>query len=522
MGCERDPARAILQAEDREKADMRRSIALALGLMVGGAAGAQTLRIGQIAEQMGTNDPHRAAATQDKAPLSWAHDALLRFPPGSADPARIEPDLAERFTRSPDGLTYTFHLRSGVRFHDGQPLEAEDVVYSLRRAADRARSAFASDYAPVSAIELVDPMTVRVVLRAPVAGAIGLFANYHGGQIVSRRADAGGQPPGTGPFRLERAASGFARMVAFDDHWRGRPAIRAIELRFITSDATRELAYTAGELDLIIGRREQRWVERMRALPNTVVEVFAPGEFRTLLISRRSAPLDDARVRRAIQHAVDPQAIARFVGTDVATAWPSPVPIGYLGATDDVPRFPPDLNRARALLTEAGHPNGVTIRAVVSSNSAQLPIMEVVQAQLRRANIRLEMEVVEHATYHARIRQDLSQFTFYGAARYPVADSYLTQFYHSASAPGRPTMSLNFAHCDAADAEIDAARTEPDEAKQMALWATAQRKILEAGCSVPLYDLRQVWVRRTNLDLGYRLEGALNLGPAITHATTLR
>ncbi|WP_439597128.1 ABC transporter substrate-binding protein [Falsiroseomonas sp.] len=498
-----------------------RLLALALAFALPSAVMAQTLRVGLIAQDMGTTDPHRASATQDKAPLAWAYDGLVRFPPGSADPAKLEPDLAESFVRSPDGLSFTFRLRPGIRFHDGTAMEAEDVVFSLRRAADRARSAFSGDYAPVTAIEVLDPMTVRVTLREAVAGALGLFANYHGGMIVSRRADAGGQAPGTGPFRLERAGGGAARMVAHDAHWRGRPAIRAIELRFITSDATRELAYTAGELDLFIGRREQRWVERMRAHPNTVVEVFSPGEFRTLLISSRSAPLNDGRVRRAVQHAIDTHAIARFVGLDVATPWASPVPPGYLGATEDLPRYPHDLARARALLAQAGHPNGVTIRAVVSSNSAQLPIMEVVQAQLRRANIRLDMEVVEHATYHARIRQDLSQLTFYGAARYPVADSYLGQFYHSRSAPGQPTMSLNFAHCSAADAEIDAARAEPDEARQLALWATAQRKVMEAGCSLPLFDLKQVWVRRAGLSLGYRLEGSLNLGPAITAQTRL-
>jgi peptide/nickel transport system substrate-binding protein len=492
-----------------------------MGMLVAGAVQAQTLRVGQIAQDMGTTDPHRATATQDKATASWAYDGLMRFPPGSADPARLEPDLAETVERSADGRSFTFRLRQGVRFHDGSPLEGEDVVHSLRRAADRQRSAFAGDYAAVTAVELAGPMTVRVTLSEPVAGALGLFANYHGGMIVSRRADTGGQAPGTGPFRLERAGGGAARLVAFDGHWRGRPAIRAIDVRFVTSDATRELAYTAGELDLIIGRREQRWVERMRALPNTAVEVFSPGEFRTILINTRSAPLSDPRVRRAIQHAIDPGAIARFVGLDVATPWPSPVPPGYLGSTDQVPRFAPDAARARALLTKAGHPQGITIRAVVSSNSAQLPIMEVIQAQLRRANIRLEMDVVEHATYHARIRQDLSQMTFYGAARFPVADSYLSQMYHSGSAPGRPTASLNFAHCDVADGEIDAARAEPDESRQLALWASAQRKILEAGCSVPLFDLRQVWVRRASLQLGYRLEGSLNLGPPITHATRL-
>jgi peptide/nickel transport system substrate-binding protein len=492
---------------------------LALGLATG--AEAQTLRVGIFTQDMGTTDPHRATATQDKAPVSWTYDGLVRFPPGSADPARLEPDLAESFERSADGRTFTFRLRSGVRFHDGSPLEGEDVVYSIRRAADPRRSSVAGDYAALASVELVEPMVVRVTLQEPVAGALGLFANYHGGQVVSRRADAGGQPPGTGPFRIERAGGGSARLVAHDGYWRGRPALRAIDIRFIPSDATRELAFTAGELDLFSGRREQRWVERMRAQPNTAVEVFSPGEFRTLLISRRSAPLDDPRVRRAVQHAIDPTAIARFVGLDVATPWASPVPPGYLGATEDVPRFAPDPNRARALLAEAGHRDGITIRAVVSSNSAQLPIMEVVQAQLRRAGIRLEMNVVEHATYHAMIRQDLSQFTFYGAARYPVADSYLSQFYHSASAPGRPTMSLNFAHCDAADAEIDGARAEPDEARQRALWATAQRKVLEAGCAVPLFDLKQVWVRRANLNLGYRLEGSLNLGPPITHETRL-
>src|SRR6185436_15556132 len=106
-----------------------------------------------------------------------------------------------------------------------------------------------------------------------------------------------------------------------------------------------------------------------------------------------------------------------------------------------------------------------------------------------------------HSTYHAKIRQDLSALTFYGAARFPVADSYLTQFYHSRSAIGTPTAELNFAHCEAADAEIDAARAEPDPQRQLALWAEAQRRIMTQICSVPLFDLLQVWVRRDTVDL---------------------
>jgi peptide/nickel transport system substrate-binding protein len=492
--------------------------------------GAQTLRIGLPASDVGTLDPHRATATQDKGTVVWSFSGLVRFPPGSADPGALEADLAERWEVSPDGLSFTFHLRRGALFHHGfGEVTAEDVAFSLRRAADREKSSFAADYAAVATIEVTGSHTLRVTLKEPVPLALGLFANYHGGNVVSRRAaeEAGEafrlRPVGSGPFAIDRVEAGQAvHLSAHDGHFRGRPKIRAIVGRYILSDSTRELAFTAGELELMAGRREQRWVERMRGVRGAVVEVIGPGEFRTLLINTRRAPLDDIRVRQALAHAIDVGGIIRFVGPDVATRGVSPVPPGYLGMIADVPTFAPDVTRARALLAEAGHPNGITIRSVVSNISAQQPIMEQVQAQLRRAGITLDMDIVDHPTYHQRIRQDLSGLTFYGAARFPVADSYLTQFYHSAAAPGKPTMSLNFAHCAVADDLIDAARREPDAARQMALWAEAQRKIAAALCSIPLYDLRQVWVRSDRLDYGYAMTGALHLAPPITEATSLR
>lgn len=508
---------------------MRRLLFAAL-LLAAPPLAAQTLRVGLPASDVGSLDPHRATATQDKGAVGWAFSGLVRFPPGSADPAALEPDLAERWTRSDDGLTWTFSLRDGAQFHQNfGTVTADDVVYSLRRAADPQRSSFAPDYRDVASIEAIDARTVRVVLKQPVPAPLGLFANYHGGNITSRRAaEQAGEgfrtrPVGTGPFAFDRVEAGQAvHLVAHPGYFRGAPKLRGITGRYILSDSTRELAFTAGELDLMSGRREQRWVERMRQARGAVVEVFEPGEFRTLLLNTRKAPLDDVRVRRAVAHAVNVDLIVRFVGADVARRGVSPVPPGYLGGITDVTTFAPDPARARALLTEAGHANGVSIPAVVSNISSQLPIMEQVQALLRRAGITLEMEIVDHATYHQRIRQDLSGMTFYGAARFPIADSYLTQFYHSMSAPGRPTMSLNFAHCAAADAEIDAARAETDPARQMALWATAQKKISDAVCSIPLYDLLQVWVRTEKLDLGYRLTGNLTLAPPITEATALR
>lgn len=496
----------------------------------GASAQERVLRVALTAADAGTLDPHRSSAGQDTPLFGWMFNGLVRFPPGSADPARIEPDLAERWERSPDGLVWTFRLRRGVKFHHGYgELDADDVVYSLRRAADPQRSSFASDYTDFRSVEAVDPLTVRITLARPVPSLLGLVVDYHGGLIVSRRAaeEMGDnfrrRPIGTGPFAFaEYRAQTATVLVAHRDYFRGTPQIARIESRYINSDSTRELAFTAGEIDLFTGRREQRWVERIRTQRGVVVDVFMPGEFRTILINTRMPPLDDIRVRRAISHAIDVGSIVRFVGADVVIAGRSVVPQGYLGETGSVPRYAPDLARARALLAEAGHPNGFTVRSVVSSIPTQQPIMEQIQAQLRRVGIVMEMEVVDHTTYHAKIRQDLSALTFYGAARFPVADSYLTQFYHSQSSIGRQTAALNFAHCSVADAEIDAARSELDPQRQLALWAEAQRKIMDAACAVPLYDLLQVWVRRDTLDLGYRLEGALNLGPPITEATRLR
>jgi peptide/nickel transport system substrate-binding protein len=192
------------------------------------------------------------------------------------------------------------------------------------------------------------------------------------------------------------------------------------------------------------------------------------------------------------------------------------VPEGYLGYTADVPQYEFSIEKSKALLAEAGYPDGVTIKAIHTTLPGMLSTMEAIQAQLRDAGINLEIEVVEHATFHEQIRKDLSPVTHYSAARFPVADTYLTQFFHSDSIPLKPTAVTNFSHCDVADAEIEAARVEPDPEKQLELWATAQRKIAEEVCAIPVYQNLQLWAWKDALDLGFEVNGSLNLSPAIT------
>ena len=123
-----------------------------------------TLNVGMAAQDVGRLDPHFAVSTNDREITAWMFNGLVRFKPGSIDPAEIEPDLAERWESSADGKTWTFHLRRGVRFHGNYgELTAEDVVFSLRKAANAQSSAFSADFRAFETIEAVDPHTVRIV-----------------------------------------------------------------------------------------------------------------------------------------------------------------------------------------------------------------------------------------------------------------------------------------------------------------------------------------------------------------------
>jgi peptide/nickel transport system substrate-binding protein len=226
-------------------------------------------------------------------------------------------------------------------------------------------------------------------------------------------------------------------------------------------------------------------------------------------------------VRQAIAHAINVDDLVRFAGKDVAVKGCSVVPTGYLGEDCSAGTYAYDLQKAKALLAEAGHPQGVTVKAIVSNVSSIFPVMEVIQSQLAKAGIKLDMNVVDHPTFQSQIRKDASPVVFYGAARFPVADSYLSEFYLSSAIVGTPTGVSNFSHCSVADKEIEGARVESDPKKQLVLWAEAQRKIHDQVCAIPLFSLQQVWAHNPRLKFGYDLKGSLSLAPPITEATTL-
>ena len=483
-----------------------------------------TLNIGMASADAGKLDPHIATTTPDKGLLHWMFNGLVRIQPGQSSSGLIEPDIASSWTASDDGLTWVFTMREDVDCHgDYGNLDAEDVVFSLERSASKDQSSFSGDFAAFKSIEATGNYEVTITLSNSIPSLLGTLVPYHGGNIVCKDAvEALGEgyertPIGTGPFMFaEYQPQQYVRLVANSEYFRGEPAIKEIFYRYIPSDASRDLAFQAGEIDMIYGRQDQTWVERIKKLPSTTVAIMSPGEMSMISLNKTVAPLDDIRVRQAVAHSIDRKTMVAFKGQDVALPAVSVVPEGYLGYTSDVPIYEFSIDKAKALLTEAGYPNGVTIKAIHTSLPGMLGTMEALQSLLRDAGINLEIEVVEHATFHEQIRKDMSQVTHYSAARFPVADTYLTQFFHSDSIPLKPKAVTNFSHCDVADAEIEAARIEPDPAKQLELWAIAQQKIGEEVCAVPIYQNLQLWAWKDTLDLGFEMKGSLNLSPAIT------
>lgn len=488
------------------------------------------LTLGAAAADIGNLDPHYSSSTTDRTLAAWIFGGLVRFAPGSTSPADIEPDLAESWEASDDKLVWTFKLKPGVQWHHGYgEVTADDVVFSLEKAADPKRSAFSSDYRSIDKVEAIDPHTVRITFNENIPSVLGLLSNYSGGFLVSKKAfeergaEFSRKPVGFGPFQLESIEPGVAvHFVAHKDYFRGTPKLEKITYRFLNAASARDLAFVAGEVDAITGLADKKWLGRTQAIDGVTVDIFEPSELTVMHVNIKKPPFDDIRVRQALAHAMNPEVIVQYRGPEFSRVPKSVVPTNNLGYSGDIALLSYDPEKSKQLLSDAGYPDGLTVKMI----SSQLPSYEssnqVLQAQLEGTGFTLELEPVEHATWHQMIRKDLSPIVSYGAARFPVADVYLTQFFDSASSIGSPTAVVNFSHCDVADEPIRAARIETNPEKQLELWREAQRRIIEAVCGIPMSETAGVWARRSNLDWGHKFEGSMSLGPLVTEQTSFK
>jgi peptide/nickel transport system substrate-binding protein len=531
---------------------MNRSLALLLAVVLAGlgpalapaAAGAAgTLRIGQNASDVGSLDPHYATTTQDRSLVDMVFNGLVRYKPG--DGSVFEPDLATAMpTPKVEGgkQVWTFQLRKGVMCHatDGVPsyeLTSEDVLYSLQKAADKSRSAYAADYTGMT-VEAPDAATVKITLDKPLSPVLFFpkVANYSGGFIVCKRAaeklgltGMKTRPVGTGPFMFRSySPQERVQLVANPAYFRGRPQLDGVDFRYMPDISTRELALRNGQLDVINGTPDKAWVDKMKAVSGVKVDVFGVGEVSILYFRTTAPPLDKPDVRKAIAYALDREEFLSLFGRPMADLVYSPVPVKFLagGLTKEELAakgldYPTDREKAKKLLAQAGFPNGFALEVVSSEMTGYRVLYESMQAQLAKVGIRVTVKVVDHSTMHSMIRKDANPLVVYIAWR-PNADVYLTQFFHSDSivVTGKKP-NTNFAHYDKIDDLVDRARVETDAAKQVALWKDTQLRILQDMVAYPMQYQNQVYARSTGVDYGHELVSVLALYPGVTEKTRL-
>ncbi|PYM99751.1 MAG: hypothetical protein DME07_18825 [Candidatus Rokuibacteriota bacterium] len=479
------------------------------GLVETPVAEAQKKIVNIAAKEPDTLDPHSSTLGQSQAISRFMFRGLTRFAikDGKVTTAEVEPDLAESWTLSPEGTIWTFKLRKGVQFHKGfGELTAEDVKFSFERQINKAPGTrYGVNLDVIKSIEVVNPHTVQIALKSFDPIFLLRMVGYQNGYIISKKAveKLGDQfkwsPVGTGPFYFERHTPREKIVLkAFDKFYAGRPQIDEVHWYDVPEDATKLIGLEKGTFDLLYPEAVTAdFADQVKKM-GAVIDRRGPGGQERFYINMTKAPFDDVRVRKAFMHAIDRKAIKETMYPGgLARLATSCLPPGYFGHIPmEFPEYNPEL--AKKLLAEAGHPNGFTIKNYFISRSFFYPkVLTLAQEQLRKVGIIVELQLVDHATFHENIRKNLDPFVLYGGTRITDADPWLSLFFDSKEIPDPATGNngTNFAHYRAMDDLLTAGRVERDVKKRAAIYHEAQKRLQKDLVCLPISDVPGQWAR---------------------------
>ncbi|MCK5890297.1 ABC transporter substrate-binding protein [Aeromicrobium sp.] len=340
-------------------------------------------------------DPHRA--TSDVAQFTYAslvYDRLTQIEPGP----EVKPLLAESWEFAEDGLSVDFLVREGATFSDGAAVDAEAVKLSLDRAVFDPESTVAFRFPMIESIEVVDPMTVRITTNRPASDLPYLLAATSA-SIVSPNAlnnpDLDVKPVGSGPYVLTELTLGeSATFERRDDYWNPDGALaKTINIVGIADNNARLNALRSGQVDFILTNAAQ--ADEVKNLgPDYQVFSYPPGAAYSLFLNYEVPPLDNVEVRRALNHAINREAITSNLLNGYCEPLNQPLPSGVAGHVEDPPydyEYDPDL--ARTMLADAGYPDGFSLKLLASAGlSPQDAIAVALQDQFKEIGVTLEID----------------------------------------------------------------------------------------------------------------------------------
>lgn len=447
------------------------------------------------------------------------YDRLVEITTTAPGKSEIVPGLAEKWEVSSDGLVYTFHLRKNVKFHNGEILKADDVLYTFDRMLDPKTKALNTDFVDmilgaedrlngkvdkVKGLEVIDDNTIKITLEKPFAPFLANIATP-AGSIYNRKAttEAGTQfgvdankTVGTGPFKFKSwKLNDSCVLEANKDYFKGAPKLDGINFKIVPDAETERMLFETGKLDLFdcdnavsqipYFEKNEKWKDHM--VSGTTVGIYYYA------INESIKPFDDVKVRKAMQMAIDRKTLLDKLYGGKGLVQHGIMPPGLLGYNPSLPEIPYDKEKAKALLAEAGYPNGFEMDiAMVTDSPSTLKMNEAIQAMLGDIGIKVNIKQMDSATYFATRKEGkLPMYHSNWSADYNDPDNFIYTFFSSKNSPGR---SYNYKNEEVFQ-KLDIARTMVNQEERIKLYQELEKIIVQDDAAwIPLFSKDHIFV----------------------------
>ena len=405
----------------------------------------------------------------------------------------VMPMLAEKWDISDDGMNYTFHLRKGVKFHNGEELTAEDVVFSYKRAVVAPNVAHIFSDIDAESIKAVDEYTVQFSMKNPYAGIVTALC-HTGGHILNKKAvEAAGDkyknsPIGTGPYKfVSHTKSDKVKFERYEEYQGNKPYYKYLEFRIIPEPTNRIIELESGGADIVYDVSPN---DLDRFTGNNDIALIRSYNYMTQYMGMNcgKAPLDNVLLRQAIACAIDTDQIVQAVwkGLGRTATGPAATTIRYSIASKLKP-IPRDVEKAKRLLKEAGYEKGLKLRLSTNERKERIDMAVIMKEQLKEVGIDLSIEVLEWSKYLEMLSKGEHEIFEIGWT--PDASDPDMVFYpcfHSSAIGG----GANYTWCN--NPELDAlilkGRRMLDSPERAAVYTEIQEKMMEFTPAVFQYN----------------------------------
>ena len=471
--------------------------AMALSLAAcGGGSGNSTSSdtfIYGLAGEITDFDPFSSGGTANSRTITFnIFEGLVKV---STD-GTVQPAVAESVEKNEDATVYTFTLRDGVKFHNGNAVTMDDVLYSVQKAVD----AGTAGYNEIASFEAADDRTLVVTLSRTDAG----FLDYFTQAIVPAGSDDNGEmilaPIGTGPYKFsEYEVQDHVTLEKFDDYWGEGGTIGEIVVKYLSDQNAQLTNFQSGAIDGFGGYGEMG--EQINEENATITQTLS-NMSQVLALNNAVEPFNDVRVRQAVAYAVDSHDVLDTVNFGIGQVVGSPVPPAltkyYMPELEDY--YAKDNDRAKSLLEEAGYKNGLTFTVRIPSNfPVHVHCAEKIASQLEEVGITMQIEQVDWGTWLENVYKgrdyQATMISVDGATVSPTA--FLARYVSDSKSN---FMNFNSAAYDEA---YQKALDATDEAEQTAAFKEAQQIIADECAGVFIEDIGSLTIYTKEYE-GYR------------------